>query len=399
MEELEYLEAKLIDRCNFNCRACIPFSNIAGDGIYEIDEFKKDIGRLAKLYQNIKLFRLLGGEPLLLKNLNEYIQAVRKHFLQSELIIVTNGILLDGLDDEHIEYFRDNQVEIYVSVYPNISTEERVLENIAQLKEKQVKINYYKANYFCVNQCYSMRQLSEEKIQRIYERCRKVVDCTNIYKGRIYACPKPFSYVHLNRKYGTDFNFDQDGIDIHSPAINAEHIKEYLNHHMESCRLCTDDRGFIKWSGNTPGCISDWENTERNQLIINWKSGEEEIDDIFKISTMCVQKQGGQYVTYKMDLSVGVLKEIHHAVLIVLNYSVSEFELFQIACKKAGFIVDALYYDDEVYESIINKKGKRYDKSFFDEKYEDAKYLILNKSLFKSCKNANQIMNYLNQKL
>ena len=94
MEELEYLEAKLIDRCNFNCRACIPFSNIAGDGIYEIDEFKKDIGRLAKLYQNIKLFRLLGGEPLLLKNLNEYIQAVRKHFLQSELIIVTNGILL-----------------------------------------------------------------------------------------------------------------------------------------------------------------------------------------------------------------------------------------------------------------------------------------------------------------
>ena len=86
-------------------------------------------------------------------------------------------------------------------------------------------------------------------------------------------------------------------------------------------------------------------------------------------------------------------------VLIVLNYSVSEFELFQIACKKAGFIVDALYYDDEVYESIINKKGKRYDKSFFDEKYEDAKYLILNKSLFKSCKNANQIMNYLNQKL
>lgn len=394
---LDYLEIKLIDYCNLNCRACIPFSNIANHGLYDIDEFNKDIRRLAELYDNIKVFRLLGGEPFLLKNLNDYICIIREYFRESQLIVVTNGTLLNNLHEKDIKCFIDNKTEIYVSVYPNKKAP-NILHNIEKIKEKQVKISFYKASYFCVNQCYSERILLEDELQKIYERCRKVVDCTNLYKGKLYACPKPFSYQHLNKKFGTAFNFVSDGIDLYLENTNVKSINEYLKHHMEACSLCTMNRGFIKWNDDISNSINDWENTEQNKYIINSKSEESDINEILKSKIMYIEKQAGTYVNYCEDLSVKLLRDIHNAVLIIKNYSISEVELFKIAWLKAEFYINELYYDDDVYESILGKKGKKYVDLFHEETLNYNKYLILNKSIYESYKISYRIMNYLNNR-
>ena len=164
---------------------------------------------------------------------------------------------------------------------------------------------------------------------------------------------------------------------------------------MEACRLCTINRGFIKWD-NDILCISDWENTDQNNMIINSESSEERIDDISKIDIIHISRKDNRYVTNKIRVTVSELKKINKAVIVISNYSVSEFELFKIICRKAGFIIDAIYCDNNAFEEIAEKKGKQIEDLFLKKECYDAQYLILSKSLFEAYKIASKIVRHHN---
>lgn len=398
MGVLTYIEAKLIDSCNFSCRACIPFSNIATEGTYHIEEFERDIVRLADIYENIEVFRLLGGEPLLLDNICEYVKVVRKHFSNSRICIVSNGTLIGKLAKEQLDCFRETQTQFFISIYPNKYTTGIVDNNISYLKNNGIDVNFYEAEYFCVNHCFSERKLSKYELQEIYDSCRRVVDCTNIYKGKIYACPKPFSYKHLNKRYGTEYCFEEDGIDIHSPYTDEKAINDYLKHYMKSCSLCTISRGFIKWDNNSSIDITEWENTERNNMLITSDSSEELIDEITNKDIMCVYRNKDAFAWKRVKASVNELKKIYRAALVVSDYSINEFELFQIAVKKAGLLIDSIYCDDDIYEKIAHIKGKQYKELFEESEGISDCYLILCKSFYEACKISNRIINNFNIK-
>lgn len=396
MGVLKYIEAKLIDSCNFSCRACIPFSNIATEGVYKIEEFERDVERLADIYENIEIFRLLGGEPLLLHNICEYVKVVRKYFNNTNICIVSNGTLIGKLEEKQLDCFRKTQTQFFISIYPNKNTKEIVDSNIVYLKDKGIDVSSYEAGYFCVNQCFLERELSALELQEIYDRCRSVVDCTNIYKGRIYACPKPFSYRHLNKRYGTDYCFDEDGIDIHLQHTDERDIDDYLKHYMQSCRLCTISRGFIRWDNSSSMDITEWENTERNSMIITSDSSEADIDIISTRDIMCAYRDGDIFVSKRVKASVKELRQIDRAALVILDYSINEFELFQIASKRAGLQIDSIYCDDNIFEKIARIKGKQYKELFEEPETSYDYYLILSKSFYEACRIANRIVNKFN---
>ncbi|MBR6713350.1 MAG: 4Fe-4S cluster-binding domain-containing protein [Selenomonadaceae bacterium] len=69
---ITYLETNLIDSCNLNCKGCTHFSVLFNrKEIYPLETFRRDI-RILSSKSDILRFRLLGGEPLLLNNLDKY---------------------------------------------------------------------------------------------------------------------------------------------------------------------------------------------------------------------------------------------------------------------------------------------------------------------------------------
>lgn len=63
--DLLYLETHAADTCSLKCRGCMHFSNIAVHPNYpDLQEFDRDFKRLLKLFSNIFIIRLMGGEPL-----------------------------------------------------------------------------------------------------------------------------------------------------------------------------------------------------------------------------------------------------------------------------------------------------------------------------------------------
>ncbi len=94
---LPYLETHLIDSCNLNCKSCGHYASLFTDkDFYALDEFRRDIRQLADNVDLVML-RMMGGEPLKLKNLDEYIEIARQYLPNTNLRIVTNGLLIPNL--------------------------------------------------------------------------------------------------------------------------------------------------------------------------------------------------------------------------------------------------------------------------------------------------------------
>lgn len=110
-------EIHLTDSCNLNCVGCFHFAPLAKENaIYPIDEFEKDIARIALLFHGkFGWVHIMGGEPLLNKRINEYLDIVGKHVKKGQVDLLTNGLLLPRMDDSFYQTCRRNHIRIFVT--------------------------------------------------------------------------------------------------------------------------------------------------------------------------------------------------------------------------------------------------------------------------------------------
>ena len=114
---IPYLETNLIDGCNLNCKGCTHFASLfTRDEFYPLENFRRDVRRISQSCDVIK-FRLLGGEPFLLKNLDEYIKIARQYLPKADLRIVTNGLLIPDVAPKIFDFIRENNFVIDISAY------------------------------------------------------------------------------------------------------------------------------------------------------------------------------------------------------------------------------------------------------------------------------------------
>jgi len=100
--EIDYMRVSVTDRCNLRCAYCMPKEGIADKLSHaEIlrDEEIVDIVEVAAA-RGVKKIRLTGGEPLVRKGIVELIKKIRAVEGIEELVLTTNGILLQGRAQE-----------------------------------------------------------------------------------------------------------------------------------------------------------------------------------------------------------------------------------------------------------------------------------------------------------
>lgn len=100
LRNFKYLRISITDKCNYRCSYCMPkdiFDKdhqflrknelLSYEEIIEVVKILKDYG--------LEKIRLTGGEPLLRKNIELLIRALKEDALISEVTMTTNGSLLD----------------------------------------------------------------------------------------------------------------------------------------------------------------------------------------------------------------------------------------------------------------------------------------------------------------
>ena len=93
---MNYLEHHIVDHCNLNCAGCSHFSPLATKWFEDFNLFKADFEQLHNVSKgNVQVIRLMGGEPLLHPQFDEFVSFTCELFKQSQIQIVTNGILIE----------------------------------------------------------------------------------------------------------------------------------------------------------------------------------------------------------------------------------------------------------------------------------------------------------------
>ncbi|MDR2521860.1 MAG: 4Fe-4S cluster-binding domain-containing protein [Spirochaetaceae bacterium] len=242
-------EVHLTEHCNLKCAGCGPFSALAEEEYAKTSVFENDLRRINNLTNgDVRSIRILGGEPLLNKDINEFMEISRRYFKDTFICIITNVILLDKMDASFWKTAHKNNIWISISPYPiklNINlirqlsnkygvpcgyVTDRAIVDFAGLgASSSRKMNMFR---------WAIDVKGKQNYKLNFSACWVSNECITLRNGKLYSCGI-FPFIeHFNKQFGTKLEVtERDYIDIYK-AKNIDEILDFMATPIPFCRHC-----------------------------------------------------------------------------------------------------------------------------------------------------------------
>ncbi|TLD88696.1 radical SAM protein [Helicobacter sp. MIT 05-5294] len=254
---IKKLDVNLAEHCNLNCFSCDHFSQLAKPTLLDPKTYEQDIALLSQITQGlIGKIVLLGGEPLLNPNCKDFFGITRKYFPNSQIILVTNGILLPKQDEEFWQECQKNAIKISPTRYPI-----KVDWDTAKSKCKQYGIDFA---------FYNGESKKKESIKMVlntkgtsdpflnYLNCTQY-DCVQLKnvngESRIYHCSFSGHIEHFNQKFNQNLQITSQDYIALTPNTAYREILDFLSRPIPFCRYCDT----TKWQH-----IGEWRTSKKD---------------------------------------------------------------------------------------------------------------------------------------
>lgn len=248
---LPYLEFHVSDHCNLNCKYCTHYSPLVPGQVFtEYERFEADLRQLKKYIADIGVIRILGGEPLLNPQLGMFIKLARKLYPASIITVVTNGLLIDRLNDSLMEIMRETLAFFHISFYPPLA--DKVQEIKKYLYEQKIPYTITPM----ITEFHKTQTLIPQQNEDFFYSCFQA-SCTCLYEGKAAPCYAPFTTRYFNEAFGCGIPVGE-GIDLYDEKLTTPVLKANLLIPMERCRYCV--------SGN----LRSWEVVGKNSVLEDW---------------------------------------------------------------------------------------------------------------------------------
>jgi organic radical activating enzyme len=251
---LLYLEFHLADHCNLNCKGCGHFSPIAEKKFADLNDYKRDMKQLQRLFSNIRVIVLMGGEPLLNLQIGSFLFVTRSCFPKANIQILTNGILLPQMSETFWNACRCYSVDIGITIYPPLRDQESALIELVNGNGLKVFTNSVR----CFHAFYNKKGNTDQNMA--FKRCRKRWYTPMLREGKIYICPKPATLKYFNKKY--DLKIPTNGfVDIYTSGLSGWDVRDQLDEPSSACCYCTLGWHAIpvfSW-GTSKQVLQDWD--------------------------------------------------------------------------------------------------------------------------------------------
>lgn len=249
-----YLEFHLADHCNLNCKGCGHFSPIAEKRFADLNDYKRDMKQLQRLFSTIRTIVLMGGEPLLNPQIDSFLFVTRHYFPKATIRISTNGILLPYMSETFWKACRTCSVEFIVTIYPPLKEKKSDFVQFVQNNDLRVFIN----SVTSFHAFYNRKGDTDQKAA--FKRCRERWYTPMLREGKIYICPIPATLSYFNDKYdlkipGTGF------VDIYTPGLSGWDVRDQLDEPSSTCCYCTlgwDIIPVFSWEASKL-VLQDWD--------------------------------------------------------------------------------------------------------------------------------------------
>lgn len=234
---LPHVEMHICDYCNLNCAGCTHFSPIFERKMPDAEKRIADVKRLSEKVGVILQFFILGGEPLLNPEITRYIVEIREILPDTDIWVVTNGLLIPVIGEEVLTCMRNNNISMSVSEYE--PTHHIIDKIISRIRNAGI---HYNIRPFDIKQKF-VKPLSLSPDSK-YKKCCLSEGCVNIWDGMIARCPTLMYINKFNEMFGT--NLPNGGIYHLDSCPQGNELLTLLEQEVPLCEHCIENE--MEWS-------------------------------------------------------------------------------------------------------------------------------------------------------
>lgn len=222
MITLGHLDLNIAESCNMGCVSCSHAAPVASAKFMTVEQVERDLLALKPVVK-FHSCQLVGGEPLLHKEIVEIMRAVKRVRIDTSMVVITNGTLLPRMPDEfwkELEY-------LSISVYPTLKPE--CLE-LAKEKQKEFQFGLGERVFTEFH-----RQFRKEPNDGShFHTCHWRRDCWTAHDGYFYLCPQ--SAFFPKRFMGLPDSID--GLQL--KGLTEEKLLAFMERPepLQACRIC-----------------------------------------------------------------------------------------------------------------------------------------------------------------
>ena len=272
-EDIYMVDVMTVSHCNLKCFHCNHFGSIADKWCYNTEQIKNDFKRLAEISESkIKIITLLGGEPLLHPDISKIIGYVREYFPNTVIDILTNGTLLDSMDEQFWQTAADTRAHIapsfydvpinWDSVYNKAQKYNALITRDEDLEGKMFSfeeiINRQNASKEKSFEKISLDPKGEQSILTSVKSCDLRAIVPTLKDGKLYPCYLPSVIGAFNKKFNQNLEVsDYDYIDIFK-VDNLNSLTSALDRPILFCKYCKKTKEESPWGHSEVHTIEEW---------------------------------------------------------------------------------------------------------------------------------------------
>jgi len=238
---LPALEIRAAEHCNLRCKGCSQNSPMMPMTFPDL----KQLGHSIDLLQNVlraERVTVLGGEPLLNRDLLDLLHTLRDSKMFDRVVVTTNGLLLHRMSPKFWEL--TDVVEI--SVYPNtrLSLKKQLPELSDTAFAANTEIHLIASGTF-KHIVLSSRIPSDDLVRDLYKACYYKTFTNTLVGDRFYKCAP---CVNIGRGVAASDAVQQpidNGIEIDGSQDMPERLTRYLEDStpLNACAYCIGSSG------------------------------------------------------------------------------------------------------------------------------------------------------------
>lgn len=254
---LPQYQVHLTDMCNLNCKGCGHFCNIVeSPNFLDPQIYKRDIEKLKEKFWGVRWIYLLGGEPLLHKQVYKFMAITREVFPDADIRLTTNGLLLPDMPEEFWQAVRKNHIHIEISQYKKTREKWNLIQLalVENAVPSSTLVQTFKDNFF------KHKTLEpHDNPKSSYQQCLSH-ECHYLRDGKLYLCPcVPLNQFFYNY-FKMEMPYEPQGIDLYNYNLDGWELLKELERPNEACMYCTNTPEWYKWDVRLKkdASMSDW---------------------------------------------------------------------------------------------------------------------------------------------
>jgi len=237
---IEKVNLILTPRCTLRCKKCCNLMPYHKNPVeFSYDNVLQDIEDLQEIVKKIKCLQLIGGEPLLFKELPQLLEYLKKARKIKTILLVTNGTIIPS--SELLVALKHRKIHVFISNYIRLNT--KINEVFALCRQHGINVRLEGLVWRDMGGG-ANKQRSCKENQQIFDKCYR--ECHELFNGEYHLCSRSSNatFIGMVERKESDYADIRHSGDKKKRKNAKRNLRQLLQRikYITACEHCMGNR-------------------------------------------------------------------------------------------------------------------------------------------------------------